>query len=173
MLCLNPATRSKGRTCAATLDKNCRISWCLHPLLSWGGCRSTTTESWTAKRCRSPRECGAAITPPRAAIWKELLATCWAELLGVERAGVHDNFFDVGGHSLLLLTMQSRLERVLQRSIPILTLFQYPTIGSLAAYLCRPAEATTAAPANGNIRHGAQRLAMLRTTRKPDRKRSH
>jgi amino acid adenylation domain-containing protein len=117
---------------------------------------------------------GCDYTAPRGDLEK-LLAACWAELLGVERAGVHDNFFDVGGHSLLLVTMQSRLERALQRSIPILTLFQYPTIGSLAAYLSRPAETTTAAPAivNGKIRHGAQRLARLRTTRKPDRKWSH
>jgi Phosphopantetheine attachment site len=40
---------------------------------------------------------------------EKLLATLWQELLGVPRVGAHDNFFDVGGHSLLCLQMTSRL----------------------------------------------------------------
>ena len=59
---------------------------------------------------------------------ERILAACWAELLGVKRASVHDNFFDLGGHSLLLVTMQSRLEQALSRSIPILALFEYRCI---------------------------------------------
>ncbi|MBV9999988.1 MAG: hypothetical protein JO015_12865, partial [Verrucomicrobia bacterium] len=49
--------------------------------------------------------------------------------------GVHDNFFDLGGQSLLLVRVQARLAKRLNRDIPILELFRRPTIHALAAYL--------------------------------------
>jgi amino acid adenylation domain-containing protein len=62
---------------------------------------------------------------------QEAISAAWREVLGVERVGVEDNFFDLGGHSLLI----PRLARLLRPSIPGLTmvsLFRYPTILSLA-----------------------------------------
>ncbi|ASY82362.1 hypothetical protein BJK05_21220 [Pectobacterium polaris] len=63
------------------------------------------------------------------------LAAVWASVLNIEEAGVSDNFFDIGGHSLLLLQVKNQLEALLQRDIPVVTLFQYPTIAALAAWL--------------------------------------
>ncbi|HEX2090827.1 MAG TPA: amino acid adenylation domain-containing protein [Longimicrobiaceae bacterium] len=65
------------------------------------------------------------------------IAEVWQEVLGVERVGVHDNFFDLGGHSLLLLRVQGRLQEELHRSVSVVELFQYPTIAALAAHLTR------------------------------------
>ncbi|MFJ4156105.1 non-ribosomal peptide synthase/polyketide synthase [Pseudomonas sp. NPDC089752] len=61
-----------------------------------------------------------------------LLATLWAELLGVERVGRHDNFFELGGHSLLAVSLTSRLrQQGLHADIRVL--FGQPTLAALAA----------------------------------------
>ena len=59
----------------------------------------------------------------------------WLEALRVDHVGRHDNFFDVGGHSLLLATVQSKLASVFDREIASVDLYQYPTISSLAKRL--------------------------------------
>jgi len=63
------------------------------------------------------------------------IAAVWRGVLGVAEVGVHDNFFDLGGQSLLLVRVQARLAKALNREIPILELFRRPTIHALAAYL--------------------------------------
>jgi acyl-coenzyme A synthetase/AMP-(fatty) acid ligase/acyl carrier protein len=63
------------------------------------------------------------------------LAGIWRQVLRVEEVGVHDNFFDLGGHSLLLAEVQVRLEESLDRSVSMLELFRYTTIASLAERL--------------------------------------
>ena len=63
------------------------------------------------------------------------LAAAWQEVLGVEEVGLDDNFFDLGGHSLLLARLRSRLEGKLPRLLSVVELFRYPTIRSLAEYL--------------------------------------
>jgi amino acid adenylation domain-containing protein len=63
------------------------------------------------------------------------LAHIWAEVLGLERVGVHSNFFDLGGHSLHLIQVHSKLRQALDRELPVIKMFEYPTIRSLAAYL--------------------------------------
>jgi amino acid adenylation domain-containing protein len=106
------------------------------------------------------------ISAPRNDLEK-MLAGCWAELLRMEPMGVHENFFDLGGHSMLLVRMQSRLEEALGRTVPILALFQHPTIGALAAYLSGSSEpeAFAAVLSSSGIRSGAKRLARLRNAR--------
>jgi acyl-coenzyme A synthetase/AMP-(fatty) acid ligase/acyl carrier protein len=63
------------------------------------------------------------------------VARIWREHLRIERVGRHDNFFDLGGHSLLLVQVQSRLQEALGRELSITALFQFPTVSSLAGYL--------------------------------------
>jgi len=65
------------------------------------------------------------------------IAAVWAEALKVERVGVHDNFFDLGGHSLLLFQVNSKLRAALGRNISMIEMFQYPTVDALAAHLGR------------------------------------
>ena len=78
----------------------------------------------------------AAYTAPRTRI-ERTVATVWQEALGVEKVGIHDNFFDLGGHSLLLAQVQSRLQTMFDRDVPMVKMFQYPTISALAEYLNR------------------------------------
>jgi amino acid adenylation domain-containing protein len=64
---------------------------------------------------------------------EEQLATIWAEVLGLPRVGIHDNFFAIGGHSLLIMQVLSRANDAFQVSLPVRALFKTPTIAELAA----------------------------------------
>jgi aryl carrier-like protein len=61
----------------------------------------------------------------------------WSEILGADRVGVRDNFFDLGGHSLLLIRVHARLRQELDSDIAVIDLFRYPTIESMASWLNR------------------------------------
>jgi len=64
-----------------------------------------------------------------------MIADIWRLQLGVDELGIHDNFFDLGGNSLIALKVISRLKKELQRDIPIVSLFEGPTIFTLAELL--------------------------------------
>lgn len=64
-----------------------------------------------------------------------LIANIWMQVLGLERVGIHDNFFDIGGNSLLVIQVHNQLQQMLNRDISIVDLFRYTTIKSLAEYL--------------------------------------
>jgi acyl carrier protein len=69
------------------------------------------------------------------------LTDIWKEVLQVERVGISQNFFDLGGHSLLMAQVHGKLSSVLGRDIPIRYLFEHSTIGSLAEYLSQESQA--------------------------------
>ncbi len=66
---------------------------------------------------------------------EEKIATIWEELLGVQPVGVTDNFFDLGGHSLLVARVIAAMRSRLKVEVSIKDLFVYTTIRSLASYL--------------------------------------
>src|SRR4051794_26667982 len=63
------------------------------------------------------------------------LAAIWQEVLSGPPAGLDDNFFDRGGHSLLMVQVQSKIREQLHQEISIIDLFVYPTIRSLAGHI--------------------------------------
>jgi acyl carrier protein len=63
---------------------------------------------------------------------EEAVAEIWREVLGISRVGVHDNFFDLGGHSLVAMQAVSRIRDVLQVELPLRALFENPTIAGVA-----------------------------------------
>jgi hypothetical protein len=63
------------------------------------------------------------------------IAEIWRELLQVKRVGIDDTFFDLGGHSLLLVQAQRRLCELTDREPSITDMFRYPTIRTLTQYL--------------------------------------
>ncbi|WP_283134523.1 phosphopantetheine-binding protein, partial [Rhizohabitans arisaemae] len=65
---------------------------------------------------------------------QQTVAHIWRELLGHPAPGLDDNFFDLGGHSLLLVQAHARLRR-LREDLRIVDLFRYPTLRALAEHL--------------------------------------
>jgi acyl transferase domain-containing protein/acyl carrier protein len=55
----------------------------------------------------------------------------WQQILGIERLGIHDNFFDLGGNSLIGLRMINAIRKTLQIELPIMALFEGPTVSAL------------------------------------------
>jgi amino acid adenylation domain-containing protein len=72
-----------------------------------------------------------AYAPPRTPI-EQALAELWGSLLNLPRVGIHDNFFEVGGHSLLVTQLIARANELFQVTLPIRALFEQPTIAQLA-----------------------------------------
>jgi amino acid adenylation domain-containing protein len=72
-------------------------------------------------------------TAPRS-ITEEHLALIWQEVLGIERVGVHDSFFDLGGHSLLVSRVLSRMRQELGISSSFRDFFANPTIDGLSRH---------------------------------------
>jgi acyl carrier protein len=88
------------------------------------------------------------------------IAEIWQEVLRVERIGVDDNFFELGAHSLLLVQVHGRLNEMLRQELPIIELFKYPTVATLAAYLGQQRQSNS--EDTSNRRRAAERREALR-----------
>ncbi len=80
---------------------------------------------------------------------EQKVTAVWQELLGIEQIGIDDNFFDLGGNSLIGITLIARLKEIFDIPIPVTALFEAPTISALARYL-RPAPEASAAKTESN-----------------------
>ncbi|MEO1165825.1 MAG: amino acid adenylation domain-containing protein, partial [Chloroflexota bacterium] len=63
------------------------------------------------------------------------VAKIWADALNVERVGIDDNFFDLGGHSILAIRIFTQIEKTFGQSLPLAALFRAPTVKDFAALL--------------------------------------
>jgi hypothetical protein len=68
---------------------------------------------------------------------EERLVQIWEEILNVRPVGIHDNFFDLGGHSLAAARVVSRVIRRLQLEMPLKALFDSPTVAEMALVIAR------------------------------------
>jgi hypothetical protein len=94
------------------------------------------------------------------------IARIWGEVLGRAAVGVDRSFFDAGGHSLLLLRVQARLQAELGRAIPLLDLFSHPTVRSLAERL----EGVQSAAADPGLEEAVRRGQAQREARERRRR---
>ena len=90
------------------------------------------------------------------------IAAIWAEALGVPRVGRHDNFFDLGGHSLLLIKVHSRLAERLGLAVSMVDLFQHTTVSALAACAARGGGMPAATAGDVQARAQRQRSHFLK-----------
>jgi hypothetical protein len=77
-----------------------------------------------------------AFVPPHSETERRIAAV-WQEVLGIGQVGIHDNFFDLGGQSLLLVRVHSQLRQQLDANLTLIDLFRYPTVATQAAHLAR------------------------------------
>ncbi len=77
---------------------------------------------------------------------EQKLARIWAEILGIESVGPEDNFFDLGGHSILLISLFARVNREFHATLPITTIFDTPTLAGLATLLREKARLSALVP---------------------------
>jgi amino acid adenylation domain-containing protein len=96
--------------------------------------------------------------PPKTEV-EQAIAQLWQQLLQIEKVGVNDNFFDLGGHSLLLVQLHAKLRDIFPVDIAITHLFEYPTISSIAQYL------TKSQPETSTLLETQQRAANRRNAR--------
>jgi amino acid adenylation domain-containing protein len=76
----------------------------------------------------------AAYAAPRTEV-ERIITAIWEKLLAVSDVGVHDDFFQLGGHSLLVIQVLSRLHDELQVDVPVRAMFEVPTIAGLAEWI--------------------------------------
>ncbi len=85
---------------------------------------------------------------------EEILVSIWKEVLNLENVGTRDNFFDLGGNSILMLQVHGKLPPGMRERITLLDLLEYPTIESLAVHTGRNGQTATnppvARPSNRN-----------------------
>jgi amino acid adenylation domain-containing protein len=74
------------------------------------------------------------------------LAQIWAEVLNIDRVGIYDNFFDLGGDSLLTVRLLQQIADRLNYELPLASLFLNPTIESLATCLSSPVDTLSRSP---------------------------
>jgi hypothetical protein len=113
----------------------------------------------------------AACQPPRTDLERGI-ARIWRDVLGVDRVGVHDGFFTLGGNSLALAQVHSRLAEVTAAEVPLVVLYERQTIASLSQHLLNDGTSVDAiradAAPSAEPREAAQaRLARLRGLRRP------
>ena len=82
----------------------------------------------------------AAYVPPQTEV-ERIIAEIWQEVLNVEKVGLNDNFFDLGGHSLLMFKAHTRLQEAFSRTFSMVELFRYPTVSTLSEYLGKNSQA--------------------------------
>jgi len=89
------------------------------------------------------------------------IAAIWCEALGVETVGVEDRFFDIGGHSLLMAEIHDQLRDKAGHDIPLLDLFQYPTVRSLAKHIEQRSTAVTTQTKTASLIRGKLRQQLV------------
>jgi len=91
------------------------------------------------------------------------IAAAWRDVLGQETIGTKDNFFDIGGHSLLVVRLHRILKEQVERPLALTDLYRFPTIHSLAEWL--QADASASSSAKGVDRAQQRREAASRRRR--------
>jgi len=101
---------------------------------------------------------------------EQTIAQIWQRVLKLDAVGTRDNFFDLGGHSLSLIRVHSEIQEHLDRKIPMVEMFRFPTVGALAGFLAGEADARAdkppAGPSSEDLQKGRGRLARMQARRK-------
>jgi hypothetical protein len=105
------------------------------------------------------------------------LVGLWEEVLGRKDFGVSDNFFDLGGHSLLLVRLREEIRKSLQQELAMVEMFRYPTVRALSTRLsgaqAAPSDGRAQAAAMKNVAEGRGRLFRRMARLAPASRKEH
>lgn len=103
--------------------------------------------------------------PPQNQV-ESAIAFIWQELLHVERVGIYDNFFDIGGHSLLLIQLHSKLRETFNKPIAVSDIFKHPTINALAKYISQQEDTQISSVSQSSTRANLRRELIQKQLKK-------
>ena len=114
---------------------------------------------------KTARQVAQSFVAPQTSV-ETILAEIWSQVLRLEQVGCDDNFFDLGGHSLLMTQIQSQIRNRLQYELPIVDLFRFPSIRTLAAFISerQQSEASPQPKRAMTLARAPQRLTNLEDT---------
>ncbi|MEO1373245.1 MAG: amino acid adenylation domain-containing protein [Cyanobacteria bacterium J06635_10] len=103
---------------------------------------------------------------------EEILAKLWMEVIGRKQVGIYDNFFEIGGNSLLIIEVESKVREIFNTNISVNDLFKYPTISNLAKYLSQEknVEQTAFAPSDELVKKQKEAIKRQKQLMKQKRK---
>jgi phthiocerol/phenolphthiocerol synthesis type-I polyketide synthase E len=104
---------------------------------------------------------GTDYVPPRTPLQKQM-AAIWAEVLGLEQVGIHDNLFELGGSSLIGLRIVARLKKELNIDIRVTALFEAPTVATLSQLIEAKSAPEKEERYSGSRKRGELRRQVLR-----------
>lgn len=114
--------------------------------LTGGSMLATLTRSANPEQAQLRPTMATPYVAPRSEVERSL-ADIWQRLLGVQDVGVHDSFFDLGGHSLVGTQLRNAILSTFKVDLPLPRLFEAPTIAAIAELIEKPRGATTSPPA--------------------------
>jgi amino acid adenylation domain-containing protein len=117
---------------------------------------------------QSRPELEASFIAPRTPV-EEMLAGIWAEVLDLERVGVHDNFLELGGHSLLATQIASRLRQTFEVELPLRLMFEATTVAELSLEIekLKNSAAKAQAPAITSVSRESRRMKLSSFKKQP------
>ena len=95
---------------------------------------------------------------------EDTIARLWCQTLGHDRVGTSENFFDIGGHSLLIIALHREWTAALDRPVALVDLYRFPTVRALAEHLSSSGTESAAS-------EGVNRAALRRRARRRQRTR--
>ena len=110
------------------------------------------------------------IALPQSEIERQI-ASVWQEVLKLEQVGIHDTFFDLGGQSLLMMDVYTKLQEKWQFTLEITDLFEHPTIHALAQYITQQKNKKATTPEQKPSNSRRQRRDRRRERREKRKKR--
>jgi len=114
-------------------------------------------------------ETAATHQPPRNELERQI-AAAWMEALKIDQVGVDQNFFDLGGHSMLLAQVHLHLQKILGRELALVDFFKYPTVSMLARFISQEArQETSAVEIDARTEERKDKLKKQRQTRQKAR----
>ncbi|HLP59444.1 MAG TPA: non-ribosomal peptide synthetase, partial [Candidatus Deferrimicrobium sp.] len=100
-----------------------------------------------------------------------IIADAWKKILNRAEVSIHDNFFDIGGTSVAIIRLNSKLKEIFKRDIPIVALYRYTTIASFSHFLDNEHNENTSAGNNISISRHNERADIIKKGREDKNKR--